>query len=403
MSDYSNDSVSDDYSNQDNYAGGYDDFVNMIEEAGYDSSDIEDKEFGFDEETRLFQFDPFAEMVFDAVTYQSLVKLTEMTCQLLRAWKKRSSASLGEEQDVITTQDDPLHFGYLGNLYQLMDPKERDELRTYSVKKLLQILGNDEVSKLEEELNKMVKFLRKCLLNILESCLPRSLPYPVLSTILSHLQTAEGLHKVGVVTKLVSSKRIEEQYMHQLYLSLADVYEDLKAVMFNSEVNTNMWRPQQSLVELKAILLARFSRLKEFVDSFINVSGLDFLETLNDSETNLRGDLEMFEKLEEAGGDEQFVGHSDLEMTRKRKIVKGDGNHEFEQENPELDEDSNKESKYEYNDDSDFLRSLPYFSPTPQFYDGSLITVDPPNSSRERRVPGQGNRRGPYSLSSQSL
>eukprot|EP00092_Neocalanus_flemingeri_P022195 GFUD01024074.1.p1 GENE.GFUD01024074.1~~GFUD01024074.1.p1 ORF type:complete len:898 (-),score=219.17 GFUD01024074.1:81-2774(-) len=57
---------------------------------------------------------------------------------------------------------------------------------------------------------------------------------------------------------------------------------------------------------------------------------------------------------------------------------------------PSQSSDSSSESEYECDDDSDFLLSLPYFSPTPQFYDASLITVDPPNTIRKRRMPGQG-------------
>eukprot|EP00092_Neocalanus_flemingeri_P032917 GFUD01035799.1.p1 GENE.GFUD01035799.1~~GFUD01035799.1.p1 ORF type:complete len:801 (+),score=212.78 GFUD01035799.1:30-2405(+) len=57
---------------------------------------------------------------------------------------------------------------------------------------------------------------------------------------------------------------------------------------------------------------------------------------------------------------------------------------------PSQSSDSSSESEYECDDDSDFFLSLPYFSPTPQFYDASLITVDPPNTIRKRRMPGQG-------------
>eukprot|EP00092_Neocalanus_flemingeri_P091925 GFUD01116624.1.p1 GENE.GFUD01116624.1~~GFUD01116624.1.p1 ORF type:complete len:367 (+),score=118.87 GFUD01116624.1:90-1190(+) len=340
--DYSNYSVNGDYSDDDNYAGaygGYDDlYDDVMEGAGYDVWGILVDEFGFDEETYLFQFDPFIEH-FDlkdesdvvTMTYQSLMEVTKMTHQLLRVWKKRSSV----EQDVKVTPDEPFH-GL--NLYQLQDPRERDELKTYSVAKLLDIFGsNEEVSKFEEEVNQMMKFLRKCFLDILARCLPSSLPYPVVNTILSHLQTVQGLRKVGVVTKLKCSKIMEEEYMDKLYLSMADVYDHLKVVMFNTEPNTHSTEP--SLTEGKASLLARFSLLVEFVNSFNIEAGLDSFQIVNEIETNPGGGLEMLEKLGEAGGDGKlFVGHSDLELIKK--IVKEDENQEFGQEYPELNEKS---------------------------------------------------------------
>eukprot|EP00092_Neocalanus_flemingeri_P091924 GFUD01116623.1.p1 GENE.GFUD01116623.1~~GFUD01116623.1.p1 ORF type:complete len:369 (+),score=124.72 GFUD01116623.1:88-1194(+) len=342
--DYFNNSVSANYSDEDNYAGaygGYDDlYDDVMEEAGYDAWGIEGEEFGVDEETYLFEFDPFVAYDFDKVesdvgtmTYQSLMKLTEMTHQLLRVWKKRSS----DEQDVKTTHDDP--FNSLGlNLYQLVDPKERAELKTYSVAKLLHIFGSNEaVSKFEEEVNQMMKFLRKCFLDILARCLPSALPYPVLSTILSHLQAAKGLHNVGLVTKLECSKMMEKEYMGKLYLGMASVYDHLKVVMFNIEPDTH--NTELLLYNGKASLLARFSVLVELVNSFNIESGLDPFEIVSEIETNPGGGLEMLEKLGQAGGDGKlFVGHSDLELIKK--IVKEDENQEFGQEYPELDEKS---------------------------------------------------------------
>eukprot|EP00092_Neocalanus_flemingeri_P038055 GFUD01041424.1.p1 GENE.GFUD01041424.1~~GFUD01041424.1.p1 ORF type:complete len:365 (+),score=119.59 GFUD01041424.1:109-1203(+) len=332
--DYSTHFVSDDYSEEDNYAGAHGYFDDYDEY--YYALDFGDREFGFDQETYLFQFDPFVEY-FDlkdesdvvTMTYQSLMEVTEMTYQLLKVWKKRSSV----EQDVKITQDEPFH-GL--NLYQLGNPKERDKLKTYSVVKLLGIFeSNEEVSKFEEEVNQMRKFLRKCFLDILAQCLPSSMPYPVVNTILSHLQTVEGLHKVGVVTKLKCSKIMEEEYMGKLYLSMANVYDHLKVVMFNIEPNTHSTEP--SLTEGKASLLARFSLLVEFVNSFNIESGLDSFQIVNEIETNPGGGLEMLEKLGQAGVDgEQFVGHSELELIKK--IVKEDENQEFGQEYPELDE-----------------------------------------------------------------
>ena len=83
MSDYSDYSDYEDFSDQDHYArsfGGHDDlYDDVVEEAGYDAWNIEQLEFGFDEERYLFELDPFSEY-FDLLnssqhccTYQGLV------------------------------------------------------------------------------------------------------------------------------------------------------------------------------------------------------------------------------------------------------------------------------------------------------------------------------------------
>ena len=105
-----------------------------MEEAGYDAWEIEDPEFDFDEETYLFEFDPFSEY-FDltdpsdivTMTYQSLVQMADMTNQLIAAWKKRSSSvTTPEDERSKSSYQEPFpQFGL--NLYQL-DPEEREEL-----------------------------------------------------------------------------------------------------------------------------------------------------------------------------------------------------------------------------------------------------------------------------------
>ena len=310
MSDYSNYSVSDEneFSDEDNYAGaygGYDDlYDDVMEEAGYDAWDIEDEEFGFDEERYLFEFDPFVEY-FDlkdnleelTMTYQSLLELAEMTCQLLSAWKKRKL--IGGEHDVESNDDEPFNsFGL--NLYQL-DPTERDELRSYSINKLLRVFGGEEeVLNFVEQVSQLVKFLKKCLLHILGGCLPPALPYPVLSSILSHLLAIEGLDKFGQVTKQESQKILEIECMDKLYLSLADVYDHLKVVMFNIEPNTHSTEP--SLKKKNDILSQVLAELAEISGI---TSSQEILEVVCDDGANPEGVVEMIG--EKVGNQKQDV------------------------------------------------------------------------------------------------
>eukprot|EP00092_Neocalanus_flemingeri_P039325 GFUD01042815.1.p1 GENE.GFUD01042815.1~~GFUD01042815.1.p1 ORF type:complete len:461 (+),score=141.27 GFUD01042815.1:89-1471(+) len=338
MSDNSNDGVSD----EDNYALAYGDYDDME-----DMEDICDVEIDYGEENYLFEFDPFVEysnLKGDYVihhwsllgemavhsyvlgysmkpkTYQSLVELAEMTCQLLVAWKKRKSSSLGNEPDVESEVDYPFYF------YN-------------SVAKLLHIFGSEEaVLKFEEEVNQIAKFLRKCLQGILERCLPPclSLLNPVMPILLTHLLEVKGLHKLGQVMKKKSTKKIEQEHMDTLYLILADIYDQLKGVMF---IESNTCSRQPSLIEKKASLLIRYKLLTELVKSSNPESGqysleiettvvadsgseMEIIEKTVGEDTSLPSSSEMFERRDE-GADKIEEDETGLKVvTRVRRVEK---------------------------------------------------------------------------------
>eukprot|EP00092_Neocalanus_flemingeri_P088733 GFUD01112158.1.p1 GENE.GFUD01112158.1~~GFUD01112158.1.p1 ORF type:complete len:366 (+),score=112.71 GFUD01112158.1:56-1153(+) len=345
----------DDDSDQDNYAGahgGYDDlYDDVMEEAGYDAWDRME-EFDYDEETYLFEFDPFVEY-FDLLkddsdvvimTYESLLELAEKTCQLLSAWKLRASSSPCNEPDIGSKDDKPLAFHAFGlNMYQLCF-EERADLKIYSVDKLLRILGSeDEVFNFQEKVKQMVKFLKNCLQDILESCIP-SLAYPVLRILLSHLLAEKGLQKLGQVLKQEPIKTVEKEYMDKLYLSLADIYDHLKVVMFNIEPNTHSTEP--SLIEKKARLLERFELLVELVSVSSHEAGLASVEIENSLVADPGGEMEILKKIEGEREDQQHVGQSDREMTEK--IVEEDGNKDLEKI-VEEDEKERKDIRQRFN------------------------------------------------------
>ena len=111
-SDYDDDSEYEVLSDEDDYAGayggGYNDlYDDVLEEADFDAWNIVNREFNFDEESPLFEFDPFAEYFglkdeSDNVmmTYQALLELSEMTVRLLQAWEKRSTTAHSERPDL---------------------------------------------------------------------------------------------------------------------------------------------------------------------------------------------------------------------------------------------------------------------------------------------------------------
>ena len=72
----------------------------------YETWEIENHEFNLDEESPMFEFDPFAQY-FDLkdesdnvmMTYQALGELSEMTSRLLQAWEKRSKTAHSERPE----------------------------------------------------------------------------------------------------------------------------------------------------------------------------------------------------------------------------------------------------------------------------------------------------------------
>jgi hypothetical protein len=108
-------------------------------------------------------------------------------------------------------------------------------------------------------------------------CLPPSLPYPAISTILSHLVQTKGLARIGQVTRDdPSNKVVELDYMDNLYLAMADVFDHLKIIMFNIEPNTLATEP--SFNEKKKSLCERFELLASIVTAAKLETGLGGLE-----------------------------------------------------------------------------------------------------------------------------
>ena len=148
--------------------------------------------------------------------------------------------------------------------------------------KVLRILGGEEVVfQFGEKVQQIVKYLSKVLLDILGSCLPPFLPYPVISTTLSHLLDTKGLARLGQVSKDNSSNKVVElDYMDKLYLAMADVFDHLKIIVFNIEPNTLAIEP--SFNEKNEVLFERFELLSSVVDAAKLERDFDGLEIAED-------------------------------------------------------------------------------------------------------------------------
>ena len=228
-------------------------------------------EFGFDEERNLFEYNPDSfnfYMIYDMISYQKVIAETEMLSKLLSAWKKRSNGSL--QVEFSDADYDNLEL----NLYQLED-NIRIKLRSYSVRKLCEVLGGEEeVVQFSEKVDQTLVYLKKVLSCILARCLPMDLPYPASRSILSHLLREDGLHRIGFMNSNEEDELKEEKWtMCCLHDGVTSFYRDLKMMMFSSyrttesitEVSESITEVSNSIRQSKDLIEKSFGDLKELI------------------------------------------------------------------------------------------------------------------------------------------
>jgi len=193
-------------------------------------------EVGIDEERYLFAYEPNINHIHYATndpgvsTYQIVFTKTEMLSQLLGAWQKRSKADLQAEFSDAEYSDLVL------NLYQL-EEEDRIKLRSFSVRKFLEVMGGEEeVAKFREKIDRVLTLTRNVLSSILARCLPMDIPYPALRNILYYLMRKKGLHKLGFLSSddEVKAKERERFILSFLEENITYFYQFMKRLMFNS-------------------------------------------------------------------------------------------------------------------------------------------------------------------------
>ena len=146
-----------------------------------------------------------------------------------------------------------------------METDERRDLRAHSVWNLKRVLGgHEEVINLKESVDNIFNFTKRIILTILENSFPRPMPYPVMKTILSYLLPGKGAGKIGLVSHDEVKEMEERLVLDRLYLTLAEVYEHVKMIMFNVE---SVIYEATMMNERKAILVEYFEILVEIVNS----------------------------------------------------------------------------------------------------------------------------------------
>ena len=230
-------------------------------------------EFNFDQDRPMFEYDPFTEysdlkVESDKVmmTFQALGNLAEMTARLLKAWEKRAKAGHSKRQDLIAEKF--RSYTRTLNLYQLGDDERRD-LQAYSVWHLQQVLGgSEEVMKLKEAAVQISKFVNGIILALLEKSFPHTMPYPVMTTILSNLLSVKGAGNLGLVSSIDEGKEVERKTMEEIYLPMADIFEVAKEVMFYTDpMDTYETESSIIYIERQAIIGRKFEMLVSTVNS----------------------------------------------------------------------------------------------------------------------------------------
>jgi len=260
----------------------YDDYYGRNEGVHYNCDVLTTHEFNFDEDRPMFKYDPFTEysdlkVESDKVmmTYQALGNLAEMTARLLKAWEKRAEAGHSKKQDLITEKF--RSYTRILNLYQLGDDERRD-LRAYSVWHLQQVLGgSEEVMKLKEAAVQISKFVNGIILALLEKSFPHTMPYPVMTTILSNLLSVKGAGNMGLVSSIDEGKEVERKTMEEIYLPMADIFDIAKEIMFYTDPETYETEPSIIYIEKQAIIGSKFEMLMSIVNSSqlqISVEGM---------------------------------------------------------------------------------------------------------------------------------
>jgi len=201
-------------------------------------------EVGIDEERYLFAYDPIINHIYyptndpgvweagvweGGTTYQIVFTKTEMLSQLVGAWQKRSKADLQAEFS------DAEYSALVPNLFQL-EEEDRIKLRSFSVRKFLEVMGGqEEVAKFREKIDRVLTLTRNVLSSILAGCLPMDLPYPALRNILYHLMREKGLHNVGFLSSDDEVKKKDERFILSLLEeNITYFYQFMKRLMFNS-------------------------------------------------------------------------------------------------------------------------------------------------------------------------
>jgi len=225
----------------------------------------------------------------ERVSYEQLYKLSVQNVKMLAAWKKRKKktkvswdiekledllTNLREDHDipaifhtsVIQEPEfvDTNQYGYI--VPEMMTPTERVK---YSVGKLMQMLGtNAQLDELSSELIQVKNWLFSQMMKSLNSCLPVSLPYPAMTSLFKALYDVNNsveensTPQLGMMDSSDAIKLVEEKYLVRLYLSMADIYNVLREIMFRHPALTRPTDFSQTFQFMRSTMMLNLNSMK---------------------------------------------------------------------------------------------------------------------------------------------
>jgi len=225
----------------------------------------------------------------ERVSYEQLYKLSVQNVKMLSAWKKRKEKTKASwdaekvEELVSNLREDPdmpfvCHTGMIqeaqfveSNMYmyivsEMMSPTERVK---YSVGKLMQMLGTSaQLEALTSELNQVKNWLFSQMMKSLNSCLPVSLPYPAMTSLFKALYNVNNsaeensTPQLGFMDSSDAIQLVEEKYLVRLYLSMVDVYNVLREIMFKHPALTRPADFNQTFQFMRSIMVLNLNSMK---------------------------------------------------------------------------------------------------------------------------------------------
>jgi len=193
--DYDDDDYDEDGFSYD-HNGGIDDLYDDVQlEAGYDAWDTEEMtEYYHDEEWNIFKFRQISLFCEGHISlnYNAVVTMAENLLELVRTWKIRKNKLANNSFPVNIDIVDEILWKTASdlnlNLYQI-ECDLRNKLKWCTIKNVKE----SEVLQLENITKDVLGFLKRAIIDVIQTCIPYFLPSPVINSIYSYLIATEGL------------------------------------------------------------------------------------------------------------------------------------------------------------------------------------------------------------------
>ena len=191
-------------------------------------------EFNHDKDFYLFKFDPHQQKISNQMCYHSLLRVAEMTLDIIDVWNTQIAEEIDVERKLEewTTQSGWMldgEYRIFTNKYQL-NADDRKLLKGAAVQQLLLEIGGEEaLKKLKVLVKKIIKTAKEAIMKILSDCLPK-MPSPAIQLLLSYIK-ATGIKKIGLRTNDIKT---EKGLIKSVHWFLSTIFSHMQNIMFNT-------------------------------------------------------------------------------------------------------------------------------------------------------------------------